>query len=64
MVGILMSRDITVVFVVGPVVAWYWFVVRQICALRQYCPPVAIGITAADETSDAVILRITHAVYT
>ncbi len=63
MVWALMTHDITVVFVVGPVVGWYWFWVRQICALRQYCPPVALGISTPSGSMDEIVLQITAGVY-
>ncbi|NBV43232.1 hypothetical protein EBR96_10780 [bacterium] len=57
----LMTYDITVVFVVGPVVGWFWFILRQICALRQYCPPVVVPVGEAADLPDSIDIRIVQA---
>ncbi|NBV83408.1 hypothetical protein EBR57_04725 [bacterium] len=63
MVWELMTKDVTVVFVVGPVVHWYWFWIRQLAALRQYCPPTMVSVTEPAQNKDDILLLITAAIY-
>ncbi|NDC82457.1 glycosyltransferase family 9 protein [bacterium] len=62
-IRLLNSRDVTAIYVIGPLVKWYWWIIRQLAALRQYAPPVLVTNHSDDVTEADIALTLCSALY-
>ncbi|MGE4170170.1 MAG: glycosyltransferase family 9 protein [Candidatus Margulisiibacteriota bacterium] len=55
MVDFLMRKDITLIHHLNPKWRWYWMVLRQIAALKVYCPPVPVFFKQQFAKADGLV---------